>query len=134
MSSTYGEDGLLNFTSLDRTTTVNSFKCYWQIDNMIVHRVFSHLKVVQADLGINVSDKDKEPSSSGANGPVGEFSLPKLFSVSHDGKWSKDIRGYKFFIPGNYERDPDGKHTLIQEKQNLENFITICVKDPIPID
>jgi hypothetical protein len=29
MSSTYGNDGLLNFYSLDRATTVDSFKCYW---------------------------------------------------------------------------------------------------------
>ena len=60
--------------------------------------------------------------------------MPKLFSVSHDGKWSKDIRGYKFFIPAHYEKDPDGKHTEVQEKGNKENFITITVKDPIPID
>ena len=95
------------------------------------------MKVIHVDLGINESKKDKEPSKGGADGPVGskqEFTLPKLYSISHEGKWSKEIRGYKFFIPANYERDPDGKHTLIQEKQNLENFITICVKDPIPID
>ena len=63
-------------------------------------------------------NEDEKDEKGGVAALKQEFTLPKLYSVSHNGKWSKEIRGYKFFIPANYERDPDGKHTLVQDKQN----------------
>lgn len=51
---------MLNFYSLDRSMTVDSFKCYWQIDNMIQHRKFEEFKIELAHVDVDAKAEDEE--------------------------------------------------------------------------
>lgn len=79
---TFGD--IVSFYALDRQTTVDSFRCYWQIDNMVTYRKFVPFKVMEFD-----DLKFKYAISDDKNMiPSGSISLPQLYAFEYGAKWS----------------------------------------------
>ena len=76
---TYGEGGTLDIYNQDRKAAVDSFRCYWQIDNMIQTREFREFRIVDVDEIFVEPPKDDDEQQVEGIDLKQRFKLPGLF-------------------------------------------------------
>ena len=113
---------------------------------MISHRSFENFPLVEGE-NVKISiepvvEGQETDDMMGAQNLKKQFKIPGMFYVPDPNPpklYDKsvfnaiDMRGYKFFLPNNYMRNPD-KESEFEDKQHGKNKITFQVKEQTPID
>ena len=124
LTRTYGKIGQLNIFTQDQKATVDSFKCYWQIDHMVQNRTFGHFPLIESiPIKIKHSEEGGMEDNGGRQDLKNLYEIPQIFKVPEisvpdptqaktagDPKEEKswklyELKGYKFFIPHNYHKN-----------------------------
>lgn len=136
---TYGDQGTLNIYNHDRKAAVDSFKCYWQIDNMIKSRNYGNFPLIENTVipidpaELKIDDDEEEDDLENLQNLQKEFKLPKVFFApgKQERMKVKTMKGYRFFVPSDFIQT--AKESEMKQKSS-DNIITFQVKDLISID
>ena len=138
LCETYGPKGILNLYSQDRKAAVDSFRCYWQIDQMIISRNFGSFPLVE-NVKIQVDDEEDEDEDDSfaekSQNLKKQHKLPPVFfAPDFNSEYQQKVSGYRIFVSNMYTRKRDKECEFVHKDQDCHNKITFQVKDQVPID